>query len=115
MAGREKSTAKAEEVVVSSRIANLYADLERAIAARAEWQNEEARLKAAILAELGYVDDESKPTPRSAYDPDGHQLFRVTIGTWRGIDTKYLKSVHPDVYAECETSKPTKKIQGPEL
>lgn len=105
------SNQEAERVIVSSAAAQAYVDLEAATNARAQWEAEEKRLKALILAELYGEEGDEKPWPIVATDMAGHELFKVTIGTWRGLDQKYLKAKYPQTYAESETSKPTRTIR----
>lgn len=100
-----------DEVVVSSRVASAGEQLKAASEQRARWEAEEARLKELIFEGLGYDPEDPKPQPVVAVDPEGHRLFRVTVGTWRGLDQKALKTERPDVYATFETSKSTKSIR----
>lgn len=83
----------------------------RAKAAKARWQQEEDDLKSEILADLGYEDDDPKPEPVIAEDDEGQPVFEVKRGTWRGLNQKYLKQHHPQVYAECEAAKATLQIK----
>jgi hypothetical protein len=87
----------------------------RAKAAKARWQQEEDDLKAEILADLGYDPDDPKPEPVIAEDGGGNTVFEVKRGTWRGLNQKYLKQHHPEVYAECEASKSTLQIKYEEV
>lgn len=83
----------------------------RAKAAKTRWQQEEDDLKAEILRDLGYEEDDPKPEPLIAEDDTGSTVFEVKRGTWRGLNQKYLKQHHPEVYAECEASKSTLQIK----
>ena len=80
-------------------------------AAARRWKEEEDKLKAELLEELGYEDDDPKPEPVIAEDENGDTVFEVKRGTWRGLNQKYLKQHHPQVYAECEASKATLQIK----
>lgn len=84
----------------------------RAKAAKTRWQEEEEDLKNDLLNDLGYDDDDPKPEPIIAVDDEGKPVFEVKRGTWRGLNQKYLKQHHPQVYAECETSKATLTIKA---
>jgi hypothetical protein len=79
--------------------------------AKARWEEEEKKLKAELLEELGYDEDDPKPEPVIVEDEDGNEVFAVKRGTWRGLNQKYLKDHHPQVYAECEASKATLTIK----
>ena len=72
----------------------------RAKAAKTRWQQEE---------------DDPKPDPLIAEDDTGTPVFEVKRGTWRGLNQKYLKQHHPEVYAECEASKSTLQIKYEEV
>lgn len=79
--------------------------------AKARWQEEEDKLKAEMLEALGYDPDDPKPEPLIVEDEHGNEVFAVKRGTWRGLNQKYLKERHPEVYAECEASKATLTIK----
>lgn len=74
---------------------------EQARLAKSSWTAEEKRLKARLLEKLGYDQDEPKPSPVTAVLA-GEPVFEVRVGNRKGLDIKYLKEEHPDVYAECE-------------
>lgn len=100
-----------DNIAVPSEIAQAFLDYETARSARARWAEEEKKLKIKITTFLGYEDDDPKPVPVTAVAPSGVKLFKVSVGTWRGLDTAYLKANFPDVYASCERTKPTKAIK----
>lgn len=85
----------------------------KAKAAAARWKQEQDDLKDMILEELGYDPDDPKPEPLIIEDENGDEVFSTARGTWRGLDQKYLKKTHPNIYAECETSKATLTIKYP--
>lgn len=71
--------------------------------AKSRWTAEEKAAKEALMEDLGYDPDDEKPAPLDAVDEEtGELLFAVRIGNRKGLDIKYLRSKHPDVYAECE-------------
>lgn len=74
---------------------------EQARLAKSSWTAEERRLKARLLAKLGYVADDGKPAETTAVLA-GEAIFEVRVGHRKGLDIEYLKQHHPDVYAECE-------------
>lgn len=99
------------QVVPPSVIKKVY-DYDKARSARARWKSEEDRLKAEILEDLGYdPEDPAAPEPMSAVTDDGLVIFEVTVGRWSGLNFKHFRDNHPDVYAECETSKATLAIK----
>lgn len=100
-----------DEVVIRTSIAIAFDDYEAARSARASWAAEEKRLKEIILEALGYDDDDPKPVPVVAVAPSGVPIFKVTVGSWKGLDVQYLKANFPDVYATCERNRPTKAIK----
>lgn len=100
-------------VAVPHEIADAYAQYLVAQSARARWAEEERRNKEKILTFLGYDDDDEKPLPATVVAPSGVEMFRVSIGHWRGLDFQYFKAKYPDIYAECERSKATKALKPP--
>lgn len=103
-----------DRIPATPAILHQVADYQRAKEARARWQAEEKRLKTEILETLGYDGTEEKPTPLEVIDSiTGVVMFSVKVGTWRGMDFKYLKDRHPQVYAECEATSPTLSIKLP--
>ena len=70
--------------------------------AKSQWTAEEKDAKEALMGELGYDPDDPKPTPCDAVTEPGQVLFHVKVGDRRSLDTRLLRKVHPDVYAECE-------------
>lgn len=88
------------------------AEYNRARAARLRWEQEESDLKSEVLDLLGYEGDDPKPESTIAEDDEGQTVFEVKRGTWRGLNQKYLKQHHPDIYAECESSKATLTIKA---
>lgn len=101
-------------IAVPIEIANAYEQYLLAQQARARWAEEEKKHKEKILTFLGYEDDDPKPLPVTAVTPSGVEMFRVSIGRWQGLDFQYFKTKYPDVYAECERSKPTKALKPPQ-
>jgi hypothetical protein len=102
---------EATPVAVDTDAYDTYMSYLNAKKARARWADEEKRLRTRLLATLGYAEDDENPTPAVATGPDGKPLFKVTIGQWRGLDFNALRNNYPDVYAACETSKPTQAIK----
>lgn len=98
-----------QDVEVSAdQVGNVRRYME-AKAAQAAWDKETRRLKAEILDALGFDDEDPKPQPVNVHH-DGTAVCAVTVGTYRGLNFKYLKENFPEVYAICETTKPTLKI-----
>lgn len=103
-----------DKVNATPELLKAVADYQKAKEARGRWEAEEKRLKAEILDVLGYADDDEKPAPLNIVDPiSGCVMFAVKVGSWRGMDFNHLRSAYPDVYAACETTKPTKAIKIP--
>lgn len=101
-------------MIATPLLTDLLTEYDQAKKAHAAWKAQEKNLRAAILDALGYEPDDSKPEGVTVTTGDGEtEVFKVTTGTWRGLDQKYLKEHHPDVYAECESSKVTLKITYP--
>lgn len=105
-------TDQPEEVVISNATAQLWEDYAEASSSRAKWEAEEKRLKAKLFGSLGFEDDDPKPQPVTAVDPNGHSIFSVVVGTWHGLDQKALKAERPDIWAQYETSKPTRRFKN---
>lgn len=70
--------------------------------AKSRWTAEEKAAKEELLDALGYDPDDAKPAPADVVNGEGEPIFTVRIGSRKGLDIKYLRSKHPDVYAECE-------------
>lgn len=70
--------------------------------AKSRWTAEEKAAKEELLDALGYDPDDAKPQPADVVNGEGEPIFAVRIGSRKGLDIKYLKSRHPDIYAECE-------------
>lgn len=103
-----------DTVPANPEILAAVAAYQKAKEARGRWEAEEKRLKAEILDVLGYADDDEKPQPVNVVDPiSGCVMFAVKVGSWRGMDFGHLRDAYPDVYAACETTKPTKSIKIP--
>lgn len=99
-----------DELAATPEVEQVSAEYERAKNARIRWEGEESRLKWKLLDLLGYTEEDAKPQPvRVKAGTDA--LFEVRVGTWRGLNQKYLKETYPDIYAECEMSKATKTIK----
>lgn len=96
---------------VDDDTATTYTEYLKAKKARARWAEEEKRLRNRIIANMGYADDDPNPSPLTAVDSAGVPLFKVTVGSWHGLDFNALRTDYPDVYAACETSKPTQTIK----
>lgn len=88
----------------------FWAKYQNATRMRLHYTKDEQELKAKLLLALGYEEDEEKPVPCVA-EKNGQPLFRVDVGRWRGLDTKYLKERYPEVYAECEKTKATRTLR----
>jgi len=100
-----------DEVAVPVEIADTFEAYLTAKLARARWAEEEKALKDKILLFFGYDDEDPKPQPVTATSPNGVPLFRVSVGSWKGLDFNHLRDHYPDVYAACERTKPTKAIK----
>lgn len=74
----------------------------RAKEAKSRWTAEEKAAKEELLDALGYDPEDEKPAPANVVNGEGEPIFVVRVGTRKGLDIKYLKNKHPDVYAECE-------------
>lgn len=96
-----------EEIDVPADIAKAFEDYQQAKQARARWAEEEKAIRQRILAHLGYDDEDPKPLPVTAVSGTGAELFKVSVGNWRGMDFNHLREHYPDVYAICERSRPT--------
>lgn len=70
--------------------------------AKSRWTAEEKAAKEDLMESLGYDPDDVKPVPTDVVDEDGEAVCVVRVGSRKGLDIQYLKSRHPDVYAECE-------------
>jgi hypothetical protein len=70
--------------------------------AKSRWTAEEKAAKADLMDALGYDPDDTKPVPTDVVDESGEPVCSVRVGSRKGLDIQYLKSRHPDVYAECE-------------
>lgn len=71
--------------------------------AKSRWTAEEKAAKEELLEDLGYDPDDPKPAPIDVVDMEtGEPICSVRVGSRKGLDIKYLRSKHPDVYAECE-------------
>ncbi|MGW6260341.1 hypothetical protein [Streptomyces sp. NPDC055085] len=86
-------------------------DYDQARKARAAWEVREKETRQAILDALGYDPDDLTPEPLVVETADGGELFKVSVGQWRGLNQKYLKERRPDVYAECEMTKATLSVK----
>lgn len=100
-----------EEVVVSEEVALFWAKYENATRMRLHYTKDEKELKEKLLLALGYDEEDEKPVPCRAVNEYGTPLFQVDVGRWRGLDIKYLKDRYPEVYAECEKTKATRKLR----
>lgn len=99
------------EVVVSSRVAAMCAELAYFRSQRMRAEKREAELKAGILEALDYSPDDPKPQPVTCVDMNEHPIFEVRIGKHVGHDVAWIKAHHPDVWALSETVKPTQIIK----
>lgn len=99
-----------DSVGVSIATARLWARYEEAQAASSRWNAEEKALKAELMSALGYEASDPKPAPLTA-EFEGQAVFEVKVGSRRGLDQVYLKSHHPDIYAEAEKVSPTISIR----
>lgn len=70
--------------------------------AKSAWVAEEKQAKTELLAALGYEQGDEKPQPAEVYGLDGTHLGTVNTSDRKGLDIKYLKDRHPNIYAECE-------------
>lgn len=92
----------ADQIEADSSTAAKWMRLRAAQQAKSQWQAEEKAAKADLLADLGYDPEDKTPKPCEVFTDDGQPMFEVRIGDRRTLDTKYLKNVYPDVYAEAE-------------
>lgn len=101
-----------EEVLVSEEVANFWAKYENATRMRLYYTKDERELKEKLLLALGYDDEDEKPVPCVAVQHSSRRsLFRVDVGRWRGLDIQYLKERYPEIYAECERTRATRRIR----
>lgn len=100
-----------EPVKVSGDIAKLYVEVKAASAARLKWEAYEKKVKADLLAALGYDPDDDKPASLSAVDAAGAPLFKVDVTYRDGFDKKRLATHYPAAFADCETKTPVKTIR----
>lgn len=96
-------------IEVSAEVSVLTERYMSAKAAQAAWDRECRQLKAELLDALGYDAEDPKPQPSTVHH-NGTAVCAVSVGTYRGLNFKYLKENFPEVYAICETTKPTLKI-----
>lgn len=94
--------AETNKITVGTEAVLKWKQYQQAFAARARWVAEEKRLKEELLIALGYDQDDEKPESVVAEDGGGQPVCKVTVGARKGLDTKYLRERHPDIYAECE-------------
>jgi hypothetical protein len=90
----------------------IWARLKAAQEAKTQWTAEEKDAKAELMAALGYEPDVTPVPCRVVESGTGLPLFEVKVGERRGLDTKYLKREHPDVYAACESVSHPVSIRG---
>lgn len=98
-------------VKANPKLVQLLIDYDKAKRAAATWKAEAEAARLALLDALGYDLDDPKPEPTVVESSEGAEVFKVARGTWRGLNQRYLKEHHPDVYAECEASKATLTIK----
>ncbi|MFF0183487.1 hypothetical protein [Streptomyces sp. NPDC005244] len=98
-------------VEVSDDIAKLYEEVRAASAARLKWETYEKKVKADLLARLGYDPDDDKPVPKVATDTAGAPLFKVDVTFRDGFDKKRLRTHYPAAFADCETKTAVKTIR----
>lgn len=91
-----------EGVEISDEISEKWERYETAREAKSAWTKEEKEAKEALLDALGYDPEDEKPLPLEVLDAHGGTVFEVRVGNRKGVDMKYLKDRHPDVYAESE-------------
>lgn len=103
---------ESEEVRVSEEVALFWAKYENATRMRLHYLKEEKELKEKLLLALGYDEEDEKPVPVTAVGYNDEPLFRVDVGRWRGLDTQYLKERHPEIYAECEKTRATRRLRA---
>jgi hypothetical protein len=104
----------ANRVVLPEEASALYQEYCSASADAAYWKDKTEKLKARLLGMLGVAPDDPKPPSLTGVDADGTPVYRLMVGNRRGLDTGYLRTRHPDVYAECERMTKTKSIKEPE-
>lgn len=98
--------------MVSLALAADYAAYESVKGAKSALDKQEKALKARIYEALGYADDDTKPPELIAVNSDGEPVFQVKVSYRKGLDVKYLKETHPDIYAECEKNSPVRSIKA---
>lgn len=91
-----------DEVTADAETRKKWERYKTAKEAKSRWTAEEKAAKEALLEDLGYEPDDPKPVPTDVVDEDGTPVCSVRVGSRKGLDIKYLRSKHPDVYAECE-------------
>lgn len=91
-----------DRLTVGQEAAKKWERYKTAKEAKSRWTAEEKSAKEELLVALGYDPEESKPVGTDVVDSDGDPVCAVRVGSRKGLDIKYLKERHPDVYAECE-------------
>lgn len=100
-----------EPVKISDDVAKLYEEVRAAGVARLKWERYEKKVKADLLAALGYDPDDDKPESLSAVDAAGAPLFEVEVTYRKGFSKTRLATHYPAAYADCETKTPVKTIK----
>lgn len=94
---------EADDVLADGETRKKWERYKTAKEAKSRWTAEEKAAKEELLEDLGYDPDDPKPAPLDVRDQEsGAPLCSVTVGSRKGLDIKYLRSKHPDIYAECE-------------
>lgn len=91
-----------EDTDVKRVAAQMWTRYKEAQQAKSAWTAEERQAKTELLAALGYDPDDEKPQPAEVYGLDGTHLGNVGVSDRKGLDLKYLRDRHPNIYAECE-------------
>lgn len=91
-----------DRLTVGQETRDKWARYRTAQEAKSRWTAEEKAAKEELLLALGYDPDDSKPVGTDVVDAEGNPVCVVRVGSRKGLDIKYLKEKHPDVYAECE-------------
>lgn len=91
-----------DQIIVPTETVLAWTRYQTARLAKSTWTAEEKEAKAHLLKELGYDPEDPKPEPCEVASSDGELLFEVRVGERKGLDVKYFRDTHPDIYAMCE-------------
>lgn len=98
-------------VTVGEDMVALYEEVRAAADAKSQWTRHHEKLKARLLDALGYGPEDARPASSVALGSDGVPAFEVSVTYRRGLDSEYLRTRYPAVYAECERDTPVKSVR----